>query len=255
MIRFDGLRAGYDGVERLHGVSCDLPKGQLTALIGPNGCGKSTLLKCAAGIVKPFGGLVSLSSRPYSEFDRRELARSVAYMPQSRTAPEMTVAQLAAHGRYPHQKWGRSLTAADREIIENSLIRAGVDGLADRVAASLSGGERQRAYLAMMLAQQTEVLLLDEPTTYLDLGGQFALMDMLLELRSEGKTVVTVLHDLALALECADHVLLMCDGRLVQTGAPEEIFASGSLGEVFGVEVDRIGERYVFSRRRNSEAK
>lgn len=250
MIRFDGLRAGYDGVERLHGLSCALPKGRLTALIGPNGCGKSTLVKCAAGVLKPSGGAIFWDDMPYSGLDRRELARRVAYMPQSRPAPEMTVMQLAAHGRYPHQKWGRSLTAADREIVRDALARAGAEKTADRMVSSLSGGERQRAYLAMMLAQQTDALLLDEPTTYLDLGGQFALMDMLLELRGEGRTIVAVLHDLALALEYADHVLLMRDGRLVQAGAPEKIFDSGSLGEVFGVEVDRLGGKYVFSRKK-----
>ena len=216
-------------------------------LIGPNGCGKTTLLKCAAGVMKPSGGRILLKEKPYPNFDRRELARRVAYMPQSRPAPEMTAEQLAAQGRYPHQRWGRSMTAADREIVHAALIRADAAEFAGRSVSSLSGGERQRAYLAMMLAQQTDVLLLDEPTTFLDPGGQFALMDMLLELRDEGRTVIAVMHDLSLALERADHVLLMQDGRLVQQGSPEEIFDSGKLEDVFGVVAECIGGRYVFS--------
>lgn len=249
MIRFETLTAGYGGDERLHGISCAIPQGRFTALIGPNGCGKSTLLKCAAGVMKPTDGAIFLDERRYSDFDRRGLARRVAYMPQSRHAPEMTVFQLAACGRYPHQRWGSGLTAADREIIRAALARTGADKFAQRSVSSLSGGERQRAYLAMMLAQQTDVLLLDEPATYLDLGGQFELMDLLVQLRSEGKTVVAVLHDLTLALECADHVLLMQEGRLVQQGAPEEILQSGRIGAVFGVHAQCVGGRYVFSRK------
>ena len=249
MIRFDSLTAGYGGCERLHGISCRLPEGKLTALIGPNGCGKTTLMKCAAGVMRPSGGQIFLNDMPYPKIPRRELARSVAYMPQSRTAPEMTVFQLAAHGRYPHVGFGRSMTDADREIIETALIRAGAAEFAGRSVSGLSGGERQRAYIAMMLAQQAKVLLLDEPTAYLDPAGQFELMDLLLSLRDEGRTAAAVLHDLSLAMEYADHILLMNGGRLAGSGSPDEIFASGALEKVFGVEAEKIGGRYVFSRR------
>lgn len=250
MIRFDGLRAGYDGEERLHGVTCAIGKGRLTALIGPNGCGKSTLLKCAAGILKPAGGEVLLDGRPLSAMTPREVARQVAYMPQSRLAPSMPVGQLAAHGRYPHLRWGHSLTGADREIVRRSLSRAGAESLAGRMVDQLSGGERQRAYLAMMLAQETPAMLLDEPTTYLDPSGQFALMDLLRALRGEGRAVVVVLHDLALALEYADDILLMQGGALIRCGTPDEIYASGALEAVFDVRVERTsGGKYVFSRK------
>jgi len=248
MIRFDCLRAGYGGDERLHGVSCALAEGKLTALAGPNGSGKSTLLKCAAGVMKPASGTIYLGDQPYSAFDRRGLARRVAYMPQTRPVPEMTVFQLAAQGRYPHQKRGQALTSADREIVEQSLLRAGAMEFAARSVTHLSGGERQRAYLAMMLAQQTDVLLLDEPAAFLDPGGQFALTDLLLSLRSEGRTVAVVMHDLPLALECADRVLVMHSGQLAAHGAPQEVHASGVLDAVFGVGLERIAGRYVFSR-------
>lgn len=246
MMRFDGLTAGYGGEERLHGISCTFPKGRLTALIGPNGCGKTTLLKCAAGIMKPSSGQILLDNAPYFSISRRERARRVACMPQSRPTPEMTVQQLAACGRYPHLGWGKSMSDVDKQIVAEALVRAGADRFANRSVFELSGGERQRAYLAMMLAQQASVLLLDEPTTYLDPGSQFELMELLLSLRSENRTVVAALHDLSLAMEYADHIILMQDGRLVQSGSPEEIFASGLLGEVFGVKAERIHGRYVF---------
>lgn len=251
MIRIENLRAGYDGVERLRGISCELPAGKLTALVGPNGCGKSTLMKCMAGVLKPMDGKLFIGGSDYSALSPRELARMAAYMPQSRPAPEISVRQLTAHGRYPHLTWGRSLSRKDHEIIEDSMQRAGAAEFADRNVSALSGGERQRAYLSMMLAQQAQILLLDEPTTYLDPGSQFELMDMLSALRDEGKTVVAVLHDLSLALEYADHIALMRAGTLVQLGAPAEIYASGRLSDVFGVDVERTpGGKYVFSRKR-----
>lgn len=248
MIRFEDLRAGYDGEERLHGIRCPIPEGRLTALIGPNGCGKSTLLKCAAGILRPWGGRILLGERPYDGFGRKEMACQVSYMPQSRPAPSIPVKQLVSHGRYPHLKWGHSLTAEDRKIVREAMERTETDLYADRLVTQLSGGERQRVYLAMMLAQQTPVMLLDEPTTYLDLGAQFQMMALMRALRDEGRTVILVLHDLALALETADWVLLMQGGRLVESGTSEEVFASGQLQTVFGIDVERTDAgKYLFS--------
>lgn len=247
MLQFDNLCAGYDGVERLHGISARLRPGRLTAIIGPNGCGKSTLLKCAAGLLKPICGAVLLEGRGLASIPERERARRISYMPQSRLTPELTVRQLAAHGRYPHLRWGQSLSPADREIIDGALRRTELPGLADRPVGSLSGGERQRAYLAMMLAQQTPVMLLDEPTTYLDLSAQFSLMELLRGLCREGRCAAVVLHDLALALEYADEVLLMEAGRLAIQGTPAEVHASGALERVFGVEVRVPDGHYVFS--------
>lgn len=252
MIRFDDLRAGYDGEERLHGVSCRIPEGRLTALIGPNGCGKSTLIKCAAGILTPQGGRILLGERPYGGFGRKEMACQVSYMPQARPAPSIPVRQLVSHGRYPHLKWGHSLTAEDRGIVREAMERTDTARYADRLVTQLSGGERQRVYLAMMLAQQTPVMLLDEPTTYLDLGGQFQMMALMRSLRDEGRTVILVLHDLALALESADEVLLMQDGRLIESGTPEGVFASGHLESVFGIQVERTDKgKYLFSPQKN----
>ena len=252
MLQFENLRAGYDRVERLHGVSATLSAGRLTAIIGPNGCGKSTLMKCAAGILQPDSGAVRIDGRALNGVSSRERARFVSYMPQSRLTPDISVRQLVAHGRYPHLKWGQSLTKADREIILDAMRRVELDGYADRSVSHLSGGERQRAYLAMMLAQQTPVMLLDEPTTYLDLSSQFMLMSLLRSLCREGRCAAVVLHDLALAMEYADDILLMCGGHLAAEGSPDAVYRSGRLQTVFGVEVDRLPDgRCVFSPRRS----
>jgi len=250
MLQFENLCAGYDGTERLHGIGASVPAGCLTAVIGPNGCGKSTLIKCLAGLMKPVSGTIRLGGRDLRTLSERERARLISCMPQSRIAPDVSVYRLAAHGRYPHLRWGQNPGREDREIIDRALERTGMLPLANRIVSRLSGGERQRAYLAMMLAQQTPVMLLDEPTTYLDLSSQFSLMELLRGLCREGRSAVAVLHDLSLALEYADRILLMQDGRLAAEGTPEEIFASGRLREVFGVEVGRIApDKYVFYRR------
>jgi len=249
MLQFENLRAGYDGVERLHGISAEIRPGCLTAIVGPNGCGKSTLMKCAAGLLKTADGSVRLDGRSLCEIPEKERARRISYMPQSRIAPDISVRRLAAHGRYPHLKWGQSLGKDDREIVEAVLERTGMLPFADRSVSRLSGGERQCAYLAMMLAQQTPVMLLDEPTAYLDLSSQFALMELLQGLSREGRAAAAVLHDLPLALEYADHVLLMQDGRLVAEGTPDEVFRSGRIQQVFGVDAARFEQgKYVFYR-------
>ena len=247
MLQFDCLRAGYGGVEKLHDLTFALSEGRLTAIIGPNGCGKSTLLKCAARLMEPMGGSILLDGRPLAEYGERERARRVSYMPQSRLIPDTSVRHLVSHGRYPYLGWGRGLSREDREIIDRALARTGLEAYAQRGVRELSGGERQRAYLAMMLAQQAKMMLLDEPATYLDLSGQFQLMRLLRELCSEGHGVAVVMHDLALALECADEILLMRGGALVACGAPGDVYASGAIEEVFGVRIRRTEDgKYLF---------
>lgn len=248
MLEFKDLRAGYDGIERLHGLCAGMHPGRMTAVIGPNGCGKSTLIKCAAGVLRPTSGEICLDGRPLEALPRRDRARLVSYMPQSRLVPDIPVRHLVLHGRYPHLKWGQSPQRADQEIVRAALARVGLDDLAGRSVLNLSGGERQRAYLAMMLAQQTPVMLLDEPTTYLDLSSQFALMNLLRELCDEQRSVIVVLHDLALALEYADDVLLMRAGEAVIQAPAGELYRSGALQDVFNVSVKRLeGGKYLFS--------
>ena len=247
MLEFRELRAAYDGVETLHGVSAHLAPGKLTAIIGPNGCGKSTLMKCAVGPMKPSGGEILLNGQPLSVIPEKERARHLSYMPQSRIAPDISVRHLVIHGRYPHLKWGQSLRREDREIVQAAIERVKLGALVNRPVSRLSGGERQRAYLAMMLAQQTAVMLLDEPTAYLDLSSQFALMELLRALCREGRSVILVLHELALALEYTDSLLLMERDHLVAAGSPEEVYRSGQIQRVFSIDVRRTSDnKYLF---------
>ena len=247
MLHFEDLRAGYDGAEKLHGVTFDLRRGALTAIIGPNGCGKSTLMKCAAKLMEPSGGSIRIDGRPLSELSEKERARCVSYMPQSRIVPDTSVRHLVTHGRYPYLQWGRDLRKEDREIVDAVLQRTGLTDYARRNVRVLSGGERQRAYLAMMLAQQTPVMLLDEPNTYLDLSNQFQLMQLLRELCREGRAVAVVMHNLALALEFADEILLLNEGRCIASGTPEEVYRSGAIQDVFGIQIKCVmGNKYIF---------
>ena len=247
MLEFRELRAAYDGVETLHGVSAHLAPGKLTAIIGPNGCGKSTLMKCAVGLMKPSGGEILLNGQPLSVIPEKERARHLSYMPQSRIAPDISVRHLVTHGRYPHLKWGQSLRREDREIVQAAIERVKLGALVNRPVSRLSGGERQRAYLAMMLAQQTAVMLLDEPTAYLDLSSQFALMELLRALCREGRSVILVLHELSLALEYTDSLLLMERGRLVAAGSPEEVYRTGQIQRVFSIDMRRTSDnKYLF---------
>ena len=176
MLRIENLCAGYENLERLHQISAEIQPGRLTAIIGPNGCGKSTLMKCLAGLLKPSAGSIRLDDRDSLGIPEKERARFISYMPQSRITPDISVRQLVTHGRYPHLKWGQSLSNTDRKIVDHALKRTGMLPYAKRSVSRLSGGERQRAYLAMMLAQQTPVMLLDEPTTYLDIEYQLLLI-------------------------------------------------------------------------------
>lgn len=222
MIRFQSIRAGYPGREVLKGVSFTVPRGTVTSLVGPNGCGKTTLLKTACGLIRPRSGAVLLDGRPIGSYKRRELARKLAMLPQSREIPALTVERLAACGRYPHLGPGAALTEKDRRAVDEALALAGALELRHRELKELSGGERQRAYLAMALCQDSDVLLLDEPTTYLDIGQKNQVMELVRSLNARGRTILAVLHDLPLAFEYSDYVAVMAGGELLAFGSPEE---------------------------------
>lgn len=234
MIQFQALRAGYGGQEVLHGIDLTLAKGEITSLIGPNGCGKTTLLRAACGLLPLTGGKVLFRGRAREEYGKKEFARLAAFLPQARDVPALDVERFVSHGRYPHLSFGRDLSPADREAVRWAMEKTGVLDLRQRELSELSGGQRQRVYLAMALAQDAEILFLDEPTTYLDVGQKFEVMELIQELKALGKTVIMVLHDLPLAFSYSDSVAVLQDGNLKAFGPAEEVFDSGTPGEAFG---------------------
>ena len=249
-IRLRGLTLGYGPasappiVEDLH---LDVPAGRVTAIIGANGCGKSTLLRGLTRQLAPRAGSIEVLGRDAARVSARDYARTVALLPQHPVAPEgMTVAQLVARGRHPHRGLLGGRAAGDDAAIASALERTDLVELAEREAGTLSGGQRQRAWLALVLAQQTPVVLLDEPTSYLDLSHQVEVLDLVRALpdpRGGGRaTVIAVLHELNLAARSADHIVAMAAGRVVAQGTPGEVIVPEVLAEVFGLDADVVAD-------------
>ena len=238
MLEIRNLTAGYPGNPVLNYVNLNIPTGQVTVIAGPNGCGKSTLLKAIAGIL-PGEKELYLKGAPLHNLPPRGLARKIAFLPQNRPIPEITAERLVLHGRFPWLGYPRRYRQEDIRIAREAMERLGISDLAQRNVATLSGGQRQKVYLAMALAQETDVVLLDEPTTFLDIRHQLQLMSLARLLAKEGKTVVLVLHDLALALEQADHLVVLKKGAVAAAGTPEEVWEKDCLKDIFGVEVRR----------------
>ncbi len=251
MIEIRQLSAGYNGQAVFSGVSLDFRPGEVLVLAGPNGCGKSTLLKAVAGIEPVMSGEILFDGVPMPRLSPRETAKKAAYMPQERGVPSISVRRMALHGRFPYLSYPRRYRTEDYDIVDAALERADASGLASRLVPELSGGQRQRAYLAMALAQDTQTVMMDEPTAFLDIRHQLAVMDTARALASEGRAVVIVLHDLCLAMKRADRLAILADGALAALGAPEEIFTSGVVDRVFGVSLRRVetdsGWQYYFA--------
>ena len=244
MIQLANLSAGYGGQDVLQDISLTLRPGQVTAIIGPNGCGKSTLLKTAVGILSPSAGTILLSGEDARSLSTAERARRVAYLPQNRRAPDISVLRMVLHGRFPYLNYPRRYRPEDITAAKDALRQTGLGDLQDELVSRLSGGMQQAVYIAMALAQDTDTILMDEPTTFLDAAHQLRLLNMARQLADGGKAVALVLHDLSHALRTADTVSVMQTGRLVCTGTPEEVFASGILEQVFGVRVGRYATEH-----------
>ncbi|MDF7664494.1 ABC transporter ATP-binding protein [Bifidobacterium sp. ESL0763] len=231
------IALAYDGHEVVPDFSLTVPAHQVGAIIGPNGCGKSTVLKALARLLKPTHGSVILDGKSINTLPTREVATKVGLLPQSPTAPEgITIADLITRGRYPYHGLRGGWNTDDEQAVAHALNATGLAGLADRSLDEVSGGQRQRAWIALALAQETDILLLDEPTTYLDIAYQIEVLDLLSYLNaSEGVTVVMVLHDLSLAARYADWMVAIDHGRIAAQGTPGEVVTESLLHDVFGL--------------------
>jgi iron complex transport system ATP-binding protein len=237
-IRTESLVAGYSGRRVVDGIDLQIPAGRISVIVGANACGKSTLLKTISRLLPAQQGAVLLDGKRIDQVPTKELARTLGLLPQQPIAPEgIVVADLVGRGRHPHQKLFRSWTTADDRAVAEALAATGVLDLADRAVDELSGGQRQRVWIAMALAQQTDVLLLDEPTTFLDVSHQIDVLDLLADLNAtRGTTIVMVLHDINLAARYADHLFALRRGRLVADGAPADVVTSELVREVFDLD-------------------
>ena len=240
MIQLRDLSAGYGGRDVVRGVTLDFPPGRVLALLGPNGCGKSTLLRAALGLLPRSGGQVLLDGAPLESLSPRRRALMAASLPQSRPTPNITAYKMVLHGRFPHLSYPRRCRGEDYEAADRALRWADAADVAPRPMGELSGGQRQKVYLAMALAQQAPTLLMDEPTTFLDVGHQLEVMAAARRLAQEGRAVVMAVHDLPLAMRGADDIALLDGGRLAAWGTAEEVYASGALDRAFGVALRRV---------------
>lgn len=227
---------GYDQRIISRDMNVSIPHQSFTAIIGPNGCGKSTLLRAVARVLTPESGEVLLDGKAISSYPAKEVARELGLLPQTSLAPEgIRVADLVARGRAPYQSLFHQWSPEDEAAVQEALVATRTDNLSARMVSELSGGQRQRVWVAMLLAQQTPLMLLDEPTTFLDIAHQYELMELLRTFHDEGKTVVTVLHDLNQACRYAGHLIVMRDGKIITTGAPADVMTPELVEEVFGL--------------------
>lgn len=237
MLKIDTISVGYGKEPVLRGVSLAVDAGEILAVVGRNGSGKSTLLKSCAGILPITDGEILLDGTPLASLSRTAIAKRISYLAQGRDIPDMTVGQLVLHGRFPHLCYPRRYTEKDRAIADAAMETMGIADLFDRPLATLSGGMRQNAYIAMALAQDTACILLDEPTTYLDIAHQIELMRTLRALADAGKTIVLILHDLPLAFSFSDRIAVLKSGRIALCDTPLAVSGSGILEQVFGTKL------------------
>lgn len=235
-LRVDDATIGYDRRTISEGLSVSIPDRSFTVIVGPNACGKSTLLRGLSRLLKPSAGRVILDGADIWSYNTKEVARRIGLLPQTALAPDgITVADLVARGRYPHQSFVRQWVESDEQAAAAAMAATGISDLSTRLVDELSGGQRQRVWVAMVLAQETSVLLLDEPTTFLDITHQIELLELFTDLNRDGHTLVAVLHDLNHAARYGTHLIAMKDGAVVAEGTPEQIVTADLVEHVFGL--------------------
>lgn len=240
-LHLENVTIGYGSDPVVFDVSLEIKPANLTVLIGPNGCGKSTLLKAMARILPLETGQITLDRKPLHKIPTREVARRLAMLPQGPIAPEgLTVRELVAQGRFPHQTLLKQWSVADSQAVASAMAATNIEEFADRAISSLSGGQRQRCWIAMVLAQETPIILLDEPTTFLDLKVQVDVMKLLRQIASQGRSLIVVLHELNIASAFADQLIMMREGRIIARGTPHEIMIPERLAEVFDLDAQII---------------
>lgn len=256
MLEFKKFTAGYGKKQVLSEASFACRQGEITVIIGPNGSGKSTLLKAATGLAEVFSGEILADGENLCTLKAGLRAKKTAYLSQGRGVADITVERMVLHGRFPYLSYPRKYSSKDYEIASQAMKRLKIEDLAQKPLKELSGGMRQKAYIAMALCQGADIIMLDEPTTYLDISHQLMLMELLKELACEGKTVVTVLHDIIFALKTADLIVVINEGRVVFNGKAEELLKNNICSEVFGVtikQIDRDGEKEYYYCQREDE--
>ncbi len=248
MIELKNICAGYEKNIVIKGLSTIFEKGKLISIIGVNGCGKSTLLKTIVGIIPSSSGEILIDGECLGNMTRTEVARKIAYLAQGKNTPDMTVEQLVLHGRFPYLNYPRRYSEKDRELAFSAMKKVGLAECVGKPLHTLSGGMRQNAYIAMALAQDTSYILLDEPTTYLDISHQLKLMKTLKELAESGKGIIAVMHDLPMAFDFSSEILLINNGSISMRSTPEEVCKFPVIETVFGISLKRSmdGKNYYY---------
>lgn len=250
MVELKHVSAGYAEHNVLHDINLRIEPGKLMIIAGPNGCGKSTLLKTIVRLLPHSDGTITVNDKPLQAYRTSELAQHIAYLPQKRNVPDITVERMVMHGRFPYLKYPRRYRKIDYEMVKTSMAMCGIEDLSQSSMHALSGGMQQKAYIAMALAQDTPVILLDEPTVYLDIDHQLKVMELAKQLAEQGKAVVLVLHDLLQAFQYGDQIVLMQDGQIKACASPKELEDSPLIEALFHVKLKAMesihGKQYYY---------